>query len=206
MKHSKDNMELEVMRAFNSRKSDKEISMPDVEKELTRLKSNRKESTLISGQKQNMGHLSRKIAAILVVALMLTGLSYAAVRTSFFTKGWADTASSSPKEENPRAASSLNSTGQESVSIEKAEEDESTFILFQDATLDSVMMQITRYYKVEAHFTDERLRSVRLLFKWNKQHNLDEVLKRLNGFERFHIHRKENVLIVEQPQAENSER
>ena len=67
-------------------------------------------------------------------------------------------------------------------------------------------MQIDPYYKVESRLTDNELRKIRLLFKWQKQHSLDEVLQRLNGFERFQIRREENTLIVEQPQAEQQSR
>lgn len=195
MKQPEDNMELEVMRAFASRKSDQEIGMPDVEQELARLKARMAPS--------NAGFSLRKIAAILVAVLMLTGFGYAAVRTSFFTKGWDEAPANSPKGEDCQASSTLSSTGPESSPLGELE---GAFLLFQDARLDSILMQIDQHYKVESRFADEDLRQIRLLFKWQKQHSLDEVLQRLNGFERFQIRREENTLIVEQPQAEQQSR
>ena len=199
------------MRAFTSRKSDKEIGMPDVEQELARLKarmapsrsalplapsknSPKGEDSQASSTLSNGGFSLRKIAAILMVALMLTGLGYAAVHMA---------PSNSPKGEECPASSTHSSAGQESSPLGELEGAVGDgVILFQDARLDSILMQIDQHYKVESRFADNGLRTVRLLFKWNKQHSLDEVLQRLNGFERFQIRRKENTLIVEQPQAE----
>ncbi len=179
---------------------DKMIGMPDVDAEWEKFE--KEHSTLFTENKsfatrQNVGFSLRKIAAMLVAVLMLTGLSYATVRTSFFTKGWDEAPSNSPKEENLQA--SVVNTNQNTPPLGEVGRGS---VLFQDARLDSILMQIDQYYQVESRFADEDLRSIRLLFKWNKQHSLDEVLLRLNGFERFQIRRDENTLIVEQPQAE----
>lgn len=107
MKQPEDNMELEVMRAFASRKSDQEIGMPDVEQELARLKARMAPS--------NAGFSLRKIAAILVAVLMLTGLSYAAVRTLISAP------SNSPKGEDSQASSTLSSTGPKSSPLGELE-------------------------------------------------------------------------------------
>lgn len=195
-KQPEDNMELEVMRAFTSRKSDQEMGMPDVEQELARLKARRSDLPRMGGNRG--GHLSllRKVAAILVAALMLTGLSYAAVRTSFFTQSWNEdkaqvaevqTADADPTEHTAYAPE-IKMVGD-------------SVILFKDYRLDSIMMQIDKYYQVESQFADAESRSMRLLFKWNRQHSLEEVLERMNGFERFKVRREENKLIVEQNAA-----
>lgn len=190
------------MRAFTSRKSDQEMGMPDVEQELARLRAGRKGHSLVKGSRRE--HLSplRKVAAILVAALMLTGLSYAAVRTSFFTKSW-EAPTSSTQRDTVLKAPATSSREQESS---PSGELERGCILFKDVRLDSILMQIDPYYKVESRLTDNELRKIRLLFKWQKQHSLDEVLQRLNGFERFQIRREENTLIVEQSKAEQQSR
>ena len=181
---------------------DKKIGMPDVDAEWKKFEQ--EHSTLFAEKtpfatRQNVGLSLRKIAAILVAVLMLTGFGYAAVRTSFFTKGW-DEAPASPKGED--CQTSVANTNENTPPLGEVGRGLDTFVLFQDARLDSILMQIDAYYKVESRFADEDLRQIRLLFKWQKQHSLDEVLLRLNGFERFQIRREENTLIVEQPQAE----
>ena len=182
---------------------DKKIGMPDVDAEWKKFEQ--EHSTLFTentpfATRQNVGLSLRKIAAILVAVLMLTGFGYAAVRTSFFTKGWDEPLSNSPKGEDCQA--SVANTSPNTPPLGEVGRGLDAFVLFQDARLDSILMQIDPYYKVESRFADEDLRQIRLLFKWQKQHSLDEVLLRLNGFERFQIRREENTLIVEQPQAE----
>ncbi len=195
-KQPEDNMELEVMRAFTSRKSDQEMGMPDVEQELARLKARRSGLPRMGDSRGGRLSLLRKMAAILVAALMLTGLSYAAVRTSFFTQSWNEdkaqmaevkTADADPTEHTAYAPE-IKMVGD-------------SVILFKDFRLDSIMMQIDKYYQVESQFADAESRSMRLLFKWNRQHSLEEVLERMNGFERLKVRREENKLIVEQNAA-----
>ena len=196
MKQPEDKMELEVMRAFTSRKSDQEMGMPDVEQELARLKARRSDLYRMKGGRRGRLSLLRKVAAILVAALMLTGLSYAAVRTSFFAQSWNEdkaqvaevqTADADPTEHTAYAPE-IKMVGD-------------SVILFKDFRLDSIMMQIDKYYQVESQFTDAESRSMRLLFKWNRLHSLEEVLERMNGFERFKVRREEYKLIVEQNAA-----
>ncbi len=177
---------------------DKKIGMPDVDAEWKKFEQENR--SLFAGNSRDFS--LRKIAAILVAALMLTGLSYAAVRTSFFTKSW-EASTSSTQRDTVLKAPATSSREQESS---PSGELERGCILFKDVRLDSILMQIDPYYKVESHLTDNELRKIRLLFKWQKQHSLDEVIQRLNGFERFQIRREENTLIVEQPQAEQQSR
>ncbi len=173
---------------------DKKIGMPDVDAEWKRF---RKE-VIMAPSNVHSGMSLHKIAAILVVALMLTGLGYAAVRTSFFTQGWNEDVEQATEE---TSTANANQNTPHLGEVVKGAGQLDSLVLFNDVCLDSIMMHINQYYKVESRFADDNLRSVRLLFKWNRQHSLDEVLQRLNGFERFQIRREENNLIVEQPQA-----
>ena len=82
---------------------DKKIGMPDVDAEWKKFEQ--EHSALFTentpfATRQNARLSLRKIAAILVAVLMLTGFGYAAVRTSFFTKGWDEAPSNSPKGED----------------------------------------------------------------------------------------------------------
>ena len=177
---------------------DKKIGMPDLDAEWKKFEQENR--SLFAGNSRDFS--LRKIAAIFVAALMLTGLSYAAVRTSFFTKSW-EAPTSSTQRDTVLKAPATSSREQESS---PSGELERGCILFKDVRLDSILMQIDPYYKVESRLTDNELRKIRLLFKWQKQHSLDEVLQRLNGFERFQIRREENTLIVEQSKAEQQSR
>ncbi len=184
-------MELEVMRAFTSLKSDQEIGMPDVEQELARVKSIRRKPTASP---------LRKIAAILVAALMLTGLGYAAVRTSFFTKGWEAPTNWPPQP--PIGGAEYNSASEDSPNFLPLKGDgegqsESGLVLFKNARLDSVVTCIACHYKLRYRFTDESAKGIRMLLKWNKERPVDEVLELLNGFERIKVRCEEDELVIE---------
>lgn len=185
------------MRAFTSRKSDQEIGMPDVELELARLRAKRSDLSRMKVSRREHLLPLRKVAAILVVALVLTGLSYAAVRTSFFTQSWNEDKTQVVEQKTTDAEPS-----EQPVCKPVITQQGDSIVLFKDVRLDSILMLTDVHYEVKSRFGDDDLRQVRLLFKWHKQHSLDEVLQRLNGFERFQIRREENKLFVEQPQAE----
>lgn len=190
MKQPEDYMELEVMRAFVSRKSDQEIGMPDVEQELARLKARRKDSA----SEQHAGISLRKIAAILVATLLLTGLSYAAVRTSFFTQAW--------DEDKAQVTDVTTTDADPTESIVYTPEIKmvgDSVVLFKDFRLDSIMMQIDQHYQVTTRFADESVRGIHMLLKWNPKQPLDEVLNLLNGFERLKVYREKDELIIENP-------
>ena len=192
MKQLEDYMELEVMRAFASRKSDQEIGMPDVEQELARLKARRKDSA--SASEQHAGISLRKIAAILVATLLLTGLSYAAVRTSFFTQAW--------DEDKAQVTDVTTIDADPTESIVYTPEIKmvgDSVVLFKDFRLDSIMMQIDQHYQVTTRFADESVRGIHMLLKWNPKQPLDEVLNLLNGFERLKVYREKDELIIENP-------
>ena len=192
MKQPEDYMELEVMRAFVSQKSDQEIGMPDVEQELARLKARRKDSA--SASEQHAGISLRKIAAILVAVLMLTGFGYAAVRTSFFTQAW--------DEDKAQVTDVTTTDADPTESIVYTPEIKmvgDSVVLFKDFRLDSIMMQIDQHYQVTTRFADESVRGIHMLLKWNPKQPLDEVLNLLNGFERLKVYREKDELIIENP-------
>ena len=192
MKQPEDYMELEVMRAFVSRKSDQEIGMPDVEQELARLKARSKDSA--SASEQHAGISLRKIAAILVAVLMLTGFGYAAVRTSFFTQAW--------DEDKAQVTDVTTIDAEPTESIVYTPEIKmvgDSVVLFKDFRLDSIMMQIDQHYQVTTRFADESIKGIHMLLKWNPKQPLDEVLNLLNGFERLKVYREKDELIIENP-------
>ena len=132
----------------------------------------------------------RKIAASIAFFLLLSGLSYALVRTSFFTRSWnAPTeevsAEQTPKIDPTNVKAEIKTVGD-------------SIVLFKDVRLDSIMMQMDQHYKVESRFADEETKAIRMLLKWNKRKSLDDVLNLLNGFDRLNVRRESDILIIEQ--------
>ena len=132
----------------------------------------------------------RKIAASIAFFLLLSGLSYALVRTSFFTRSWNEpveevTAEQTPTIDPPTVKAEIKTVGD-------------SIVLFKDVRLDSIMMQMDQHYKVESRFVDEQTKAIRMLLKWNRRKSLDEVMNLLNGFDRLNVRRENNLLIIEQ--------
>lgn len=132
----------------------------------------------------------RNIAASIAFFLMLSGLSYALIRTSFFTRSWNApteevTAEQTPKTDSSPVKAEIKTVGD-------------SIVLFKDVRLDSIMMQMDQHYKVESRFADEETKAIRMLLKWNKRKSLDEVLNLLNGFDRLNVRRESDILIIEQ--------
>ena len=132
----------------------------------------------------------RKIAASIAFFLLLSGLSYALVRTSFFTRSWNEpveevTAEQMPTIDPPTVKAEIKTVGD-------------SIVLFKDVRLDSIMIQMDQHYKVESRFADEETKAIRMLLKWNKRKSLDDVLNLLNGFDRLNVRRESDILIIEQ--------
>ena len=132
----------------------------------------------------------RKIAASIAFFLLLSGLSYALVRTSFFTRSWNEPIEEVTAEQTPKIAPTTVKAEIKTVG--------DSIVLFKDVRLDSIMMQMDQHYKVESRFADEETKAIRMLLKWNKRKSLDEVLNLLNGFDRLNVRRESDILIIEQ--------
>lgn len=132
----------------------------------------------------------RKIAASIAFFLLLSGLSYAVVRTSFFTRSWNEPIEEVTTEQTPKTASSPVKAEIKTVG--------DSIVLFKDVRLDSIMIQMDLHYKVESRFADEETKAIRMLLTWDKRKSLDEVLYLLNGFDRLNVRRESDILIIEQ--------
>lgn len=178
-----DDMELEVMEALTSMKTDQEIGMPDIDQELVRLQNRKPLRRLMP---------LRRVAAILVTGLLLSGLGYAAIRTSMFTRSWNEPA-------EPVAEAPATEMQHPATVVPEIRTMGDSIVLFRDVRLDSIMPMVDQHYGVESCFDADSTRAIRLLLKWDKRLPLDDVLRLLNGFERFQIQRYENSLHVSQP-------
>ncbi len=154
------------------------------EQDVVQLHSNRK--TLFS---------THKIAASIALFLLLSGLSYAIVRTSFFTRSWNAPTEEVTAEQTQRIDSQKIDPTTVKAEIKTVGD---SIVLFKDVRLDSIMIQIDQHYKVKSRFADEQTKAIRMLLKWNKRKSLDEVLNLLNGFDRLSVRRENDILIIEQ--------
>ena len=73
----------------------------------------------------------------------------------------------------------------------------STPIVFEDAELATILQEVATFYECETVYKNEKVKHVRLYFTWDKTKSIDEIVETFNKFERFHITRENQKLIVE---------
>ena len=130
-----------------------------------------------------------KYAAMFIGVLMLSGIAYAAFHY-FGGNTQPSTNVSQPSTLNPQP-SSLN------PQPSTLNPQPSTPIVFEDAELATILQEVATFYECETVYKNEKVKHVRLYFTWDKTKSIDEIVETFNKFERFHITRENQKLIVE---------
>lgn len=133
----------------------------------------------------------RKIAALFLGIVMLSGFAYAAVRTSFFTQPW----SKEPKVETAVVAEAVpasllivpNDSVQKPAGV----------VTFDNHELTDILTSICNAYRVEIVFKDEEQKHIRLHFSYDTKDKLEDVIESMNTFQKFRLELKDNKLNVE---------
>ena len=131
----------------------------------------------------------RKIAAMFIGVLMLSGIAYAAYHVAYST-----TRKSSAPSQQTEIRSQRRQTAAQAVA---AEEPQTAPVVYEDAELATILGDVAAYYQVEVVYRQEASRHIRLYYTWDKQATVDDVIDTFNKFERIHITRDNKKLIVE---------
>ena len=127
-----------------------------------------------------------KAAAIFVGILLLSGISFAAYH---FTLG----AGSS--------AGQVNESPTQDVRVSNAHQQEvtepSTIRTFENAELQQILQELSDFYHVGVKFHNEQSRHIRLYTKWDTTAPLNQIIERLNSFEKVNICLIDNQIIAE---------
>ena len=132
----------------------------------------------------------KKMAAIFIGVLMLSGIAYAAVRI-------VQSNSHAAQEEQTVAAAN---TQPSTINAQIAEPTDSTTmkpIVFEDAELSTILSEIAIFHQCETVYRKEVSKHIRLYFTWDKKQTIDDIIDTFNKFERIHITRENKKLIVE---------
>ncbi len=122
----------------------------------------------------------RKVAAILIGILTISGLSIAAVHIMRQAQRTEITQPTDPI----AAADSPLSTHHSSLTPDTATIHPVTF---DNVPLDKMLAEIAEYHHSEVVFQNEDARQLRFYFVWYRQQPLDKVIETLNHFERVDI-------------------
>lgn len=126
----------------------------------------------------------RKIAAVFVGGLLLSGIAIAAIQLS-----------KNSSENNGPVMVAAEPTKPAETDAETLPTD--TTITFENAELEVILSQIANHYKVTVDFNREDARHLRFYTKWTPAETLDQVVERLNGFEIVTIKKNNNTLVIE---------
>ena len=131
----------------------------------------------------------RKIAAIFIGVLMLSGIAYATIH---FVQS---NSHSKQEEQTVVTANSQCST----VSAQQAEQDSTLRkpIVYEDVELVTILDDMATFYQLEPVYKKEAGKHIRLYFTWDKKQTIDDIIDTFNKFERIHITRYDKILIVE---------
>ena len=131
----------------------------------------------------------KKVAAILISIITISGLAFAAVHFMRNHEGKpAETEQQSATVE-ARTADAARQPADSTVSTQP--------VVFDNVTLDSILPQIARHYGYTVDFRNEQPKSLRLYFTWNPQDSIQKVTEKMNLFEQFHIVLEEQTIIIE---------
>ena len=181
-----DNIEFELMEAFTSEKSDKDIGMPDIERELALVKEK---------HGRRIFPPMRKIAASVAIIMALGGITLAAVvngdRLALFFTGNKELSASAVSKTSVARNNELIIMPSDTVIVEKGD------ITFDDSSLADIMTSISNNYNINVEFNNKEQKAIRLHFKYNTSDSLEDVVKALNMFEKIKVRHNNEKLEVE---------
>lgn len=131
----------------------------------------------------------KKVAAILISIITISGLAFAAIHFVRNHEGKpAETEQQSATVEAP-TADAARQPADTTVSLQP--------VVFDNVTLDSILPQIARHYGYTVDFRNEQPKSLRLYFTWNPQDSIQKVAEKMNLFEQFRVVLEEQTIIIE---------
>ena len=129
-------------------------------------------------------HIWRKVAAVFIGFLLVSGLSLAAIT---YLK------SSDEKEVPPTNTQTAPPLQQPTTSPTP----EANTIVFENAELQDILKELASHYGLRTEYRNEEVRHIRLYIKWNKAEEAQVMIEHLNHFEKVNITLDHDLMIVE---------
>ena len=190
---SNDNLE-QLLRQMYAQEShhDEDIDTSDIiDEEWTKFEAEHfKDGRNSSSSILHFFNSTKKMAALFIGVLILSGITYAAIHMI----------SSNPQSEQVDQTVAVDKTQPLTINAQQSASADSTIIqpvVFENAELGMILQEIASFYQCEVVYKKEKTKRVRLFFTWDKKQSLDQVVETFNKFERFHIAKENQKLIVE---------
>ena len=134
--------------------------------------------------------LTKKIAALFIGVLILSGITYAAIHMISGN-------TQSVQEEQTVAVEKVQPS---TINAQLSEPADSTVLrpmVFENAELGTILREVAAFYQCEVVYKKEKTKHIRLFFTWDKKQTIDNIIDTFNKFERINITRHDKILIVE---------
>ena len=131
----------------------------------------------------------KKVAAILISIITISGIAFAAVHFMRNHEGKPAETEQPAATVEARTADAARQPADSTVSLQP--------VVFDNVTLDSILPQIARHYGYTVDFRNEQPKSLRLYFTWNPQDSIQKVTEKMNLFEQFRVVLEEQTIIIE---------
>ena len=131
----------------------------------------------------------KKIAAMFIGVLMLSGIAYAAVHMINQHIGG--------DQQSPTREAQMTHSPQQKTDEQPTDSTTMMPVIYEDAELANILNDIATFYQCEIVYKKEADKHIRLYFTWDKKQTIDDVIDTFNKFERIHITRENKKLIVE---------
>ena len=165
------------------------IPVPDVEEEWQQFKAQR--------QRRRRQNPIMRWAAVIITVAALSGITYAAIQ--HFRNA------NDVKENTPAIAS-------QQKEVQEMERQETEYHVapiaekidsirqdqqFNNVELQQIMQQLSRDYDVKVVFKNETTRTLRFYLKWEANDSIQDILNRINHFEKVHLTLSDATITIE---------
>lgn len=166
---------------------DTNIPVPDVDNEWQRFKEQHT-------QRRQRRPIMRWAAIIMAVAA-LSGISYAAI----YHWRKAQVQKETPAVEVQQTPTVQEQEKEEKTAVAIVPEDQDSLRQdhqFNNVELQEIMRQVSQDYNVNVVFGNEKARTIRFYLKWEAKETLQDIINRINHFEKVHLTLSENTVTV----------
>ena len=161
---------------------DSHIPAPDVDKEWQRFKTRRQ-------SKQQHRSKPLQWAATLAILAALSGISYAAISHFVSAKEDTNVTTTTVVDEKENAV--------KTASVEEKTDTIRTAQNFNNVQLAEIMNQISKDFGVKVIFANEKARTIRLYLSWEADDTIQEIINRINHFEKVHLTLSDETITID---------
>ena len=161
---------------------DSHIPTPNVDKEWQRFKTR-------TQSKQQHRSKPLQWAATLAILAALSGISYAAISHFVSAKEDTNVTTTTVVDEKETAVKTAN--------VEEKTDTIRTAQNFNNVQLQDIMNQLNKDFGVKVVFNNENARKIRLYLSWEADDKLQDIVNRINHFEKVHLSLSDKTITIE---------